>query len=121
MATNIPPHNLGELIDGLMELIVNPDLTDKEVMRIIPGPDFPTGGQILGRSGIRETYLSGRGSVTMRGVAEIETIEIAGRPDKDAIVITQLPYQTNKAALIERIAYMAVSYTHLTLPTICSV
>ena len=106
MATNIPPHNLGELIDGLMELIANPDLTDKEVMRIIPGPDFPTGGQILGRSGIRETYLSGRGSVTMRGVAEIETLEIAGRPDKDAIVITQLPYQTNKAALIERIAYM---------------
>ncbi len=106
MATNIPPHNLGELIDGLMELIDNPDLTDKEVMRIIPGPDFPTGGQILGRSGIRETYLSGRGSVTMRGVAEIETLEIAGRPDKDAIVITQLPYQTNKAALIERIAYM---------------
>ncbi len=106
MATNIPPHNLGELIDGLMKLIANPDLTDKEVMAIIPGPDFPTGGQILGRSGIRETYLSGRGSVTMRGVAEIETIEIAGRPDKDAIVITQLPYQTNKAALIERIAYM---------------
>ena len=106
MATNIPPHNLGELIDGLMELIANPALTDKEVMRIIPGPDFPTGGQILGRSGIRETYLSGRGSVTMRGVAEIETLEIAGRPDKDAIVITQLPYQTNKAALIERIAYM---------------
>ena len=106
MATNIPPHNLGELIDGLMELIANPDLTDKEVMRIIPGPDFPTGGQILGRSGIRETYLSGRGSVTMRGVAEIETLEIAGRPDKDAIIITQLPYQTNKAALIERIAYM---------------
>ncbi len=106
MATNIPPHNLGELIDGLMELIANPDLTDKEIMRIIPGPDFPTGGQILGRSGIRETYLSGRGSVTMRGVAEIETLEIAGRPDKDAIVITQLPYQTNKAALIERIAYM---------------
>ncbi len=106
MATNIPPHNLGELIDGLMELIANPDLTDKELMRIIPGPDFPTGGQILGRSGIRETYLSGRGSVTMRGVAEIETLEIAGRPDKDAIVITQLPYQTNKAALIERIAYM---------------
>ena len=111
-----------------MELIANPDLTDKEVMRIIPGPDFPTGGQILGRSGIRETYLSGRGSVTMRGVAEIETIEIAGRPDKDAIIITQLPYQTNKAALIERIAYMVndkklegisdtVSYTHLTLPT----
>ncbi|KGG35697.1 DNA gyrase subunit A [Prochlorococcus sp. SS52] len=106
MATNIPPHNLGELIDGLMALIANPDLNDQEIMKIIPGPDFPTGGQILGRSGIRETYLSGRGSVTMRGVAEIETLEIPGRPDRDAIIITQLPYQTNKAALIERIAYM---------------
>ncbi len=106
MATNIPPHNLGELIDGLMELIANPDLSDKELIQIIPGPDFPTGGQILGRNGIRETYLSGRGSVTMRGVAEIETLEVSGRPDKDAIIITQLPYQTNKAALIERIAFM---------------
>ncbi|KGG17743.1 MULTISPECIES: DNA gyrase subunit A [unclassified Prochlorococcus] len=106
MATNIPPHNLGELIDGLMTLISKPDLNDQELMKIIPGPDFPTGGQILGRSGIRDTYLTGRGSVTMRGVAEIETLESPGRPDKDAIVITQLPYQTNKAALIERIAFM---------------
>ncbi len=106
MATNIPPHNLGELIDALMALIDDPELSDQEVMKIIPGPDFPTGGQILGRTGIRETYLSGRGSITMRGVAEIETIEITGRPDRDAIIITQLPYQTNKAALIERIAYM---------------
>ncbi len=106
MATNIPPHNLGELIDALTTLIANPELSDQELLKIIPGPDFPTGGQILGRSGIRETYLTGRGSVTMRGVAEIETIEIPGRPDRDAIIITQLPYQTNKAALIERIAYM---------------
>ncbi len=106
MATNIPPHNLGELIDGLKALILNPDLNDQDLMKIITGPDFPTGGQILGRNGIRETYLSGRGSVTMRGVAEIETIENPGRPDRDAVIITQLPYQTNKAALIERIAYM---------------
>ncbi|WP_320668057.1 DNA gyrase subunit A [Prochlorococcus sp. MIT 1307] len=106
MATNIPPHNLGELIDGLKALISNPDLNDQGLMQIITGPDFPTGGQILGRNGIRETYLSGRGSVTMRGVAEIETIESPGRPDRDAVIITQLPYQTNKAALIERIADM---------------
>ena len=75
-------------------------------MTLIPGPDFPTGGQILGRSGIRETYLTGRGSVTMRGVAGIETIEATGRPDRDAVIITALPYQTNKAAMIERIAEM---------------
>ena len=106
MATNIPPHNLGELIDGLKSLISNPEITDEELMKIIPGPDFPTGGQILGRSGIRETYLSGRGSVTMRGVASIETLENPGRPDRDAVIITELPYQTNKAALIERIADM---------------
>ncbi len=106
MATNIPPHNLCELIDGLKALIANPEITDQELMSIIPGPDFPTGGQILGRNGIRETYLSGRGSITMRGVAEIETIESPGRPDRDAVIITQLPYQTNKAALIERIADM---------------
>ena len=106
MATNIPPHNLIELIDGLMALISNNDLEEKELMNIIKGPDFPTGGQILGRSGIKETYLSGRGSITMRGVAEIETIENPGRPDRDAVIITELPYQTNKAALIERIADM---------------
>jgi len=106
MATNIPPHNLVELIDGLMALISNPELEEIELMNIIKGPDFPTGGQILGRSGIKETYLSGRGSITMRGVAEIETIENPGRPDRDAVIITELPYQTNKAALIERIADM---------------
>ncbi len=106
MATNIPPHNLGELINGLLALIDNPDLEALDLMKIIPGPDFPTGGQILGRGGIKETYLTGRGSVTMRGVAEIETIEVKGRPDRDAVVITELPYQTNKAALIERIADM---------------
>jgi DNA gyrase subunit A len=104
MATNIPPHNLTELINGLLALIENPELEDRELIRLIPGPDFPTGGQILGRSGIREMYTTGRGSVTMRGVASIETIEAKGRPDRDAVIITELPYQTNKAALIERIA-----------------
>ena len=104
MATNIPPHNLGELIDGVLALIANPELDDRSLMSIIPGPDFPTGGQILGRQGIRETYSGGRGSITMRGVAAIETLEVKGRPDRDAVIITELPYQTNKAALIERIA-----------------
>jgi DNA gyrase subunit A len=106
MATNIPPHNLGELIDGLVALIHNSDLTDSELMQYIPGPDFPTGGQILGTTGIREAYTTGRGSITMRGVAQIETVEQRGRPDREAIIITELPYQTNKAALIEKIAEM---------------
>ena len=104
MATNIPPHNLTELIDGLLALIANPEIEDRQLTAIIPGPDFPTGGQILGRRGIREMYATGRGSVTMRGVASIETVEAKGRPDRDAVIITELPYQTNKAALIERIA-----------------
>lgn len=104
MATNIPPHNLTELIDGLLALIANPELEERQLLAIIPGPDFPTGGQILGRRGIREAYTTGRGSVTMRGVASIETVEGKGRPDRDAVIITELPYQTNKAALIERIA-----------------
>jgi len=104
MATNIPPHNLGEIIDATIALIHNPEITEPELMQIIPGPDFPTGAQILGRSGIRDAYLTGRGSITMRGVANIEAMEQRGRPDRDAIIVTELPYQTNKAALIERIA-----------------
>ncbi|AUT01299.1 DNA gyrase subunit A [Nostoc sp. CENA543] len=104
MATNIPPHNLGELIDGLVALIHNPEITDLQLMQHIPGPDFPTGGQILGTSAIKEAFTTGRGSITMRGVANIETIEQRGRPDREAIIITELPYQTNKAALIEKIA-----------------
>ncbi|BAZ21787.1 DNA gyrase subunit A [Kalymmatonema gypsitolerans NIES-4073] len=106
MATNIPPHNLGELIDGLVALIENPEITDLQLMQYIPGPDFPTGSQILGTTAIKEAYTTGRGSITMRGVATIETIEQRGRPDRDAIIITELPYQTNKAALIEKIAEM---------------
>ncbi len=106
MATNIPPHNLGELIDGLVALIEDPDITDAQLMRYIPGPDFPTGGQILGTAPIKEAYTTGRGSITMRGVATMETIEHRGRPDREAIIITELPFQTNKAALIEKIADM---------------
>ncbi len=106
MATNIPPHNLGELLDGVVAMIENPDITDLELMQYIPGPDFPTGGQILGTSGIREAYTTGRGSITMRGVAAIETLERRGAPDREAIIITELPFQTNKAALIEKIAEM---------------
>ncbi|MDZ8184127.1 MAG: DNA topoisomerase (ATP-hydrolyzing) subunit A [Nostoc sp. ChiSLP02] len=106
MATNIPPHNLGELIDGLVALIHNPEITDLELMHYVHGPDFPTGAQILGTSAIREAFTTGRGSITMRGVATIETVEQRGRPDREAIIITELPYQTNKAALIEKIAEM---------------
>lgn len=106
MATNIPPHNLGEIIDGLIALIRNPEITNQELMQYIPGPDFPTGAQILGKTGIRDAFMSGRGSIIMRGVASIETIEHRGRPDREAIIITELPYQTNKAALIEKIAEM---------------
>ena len=104
MATNIPPHNLGEVIEGTIALIHNPEITDLELMQYIQGPDFPTGGQIIGRAAIKEAYTTGRGSITMRGVAEIETLRQRGRGDKEAIIITQLPYQTNKASLIEKIA-----------------
>ncbi len=104
MATNIPPHNLGELIDGLVAVIHNPEITDTQLMQYIHGPDFPTGAQILGTAAIKEAYTTGRGSITMRGVANIETIEMRGRPEREAIIVTELPYQTNKAALIEKIA-----------------
>jgi len=100
MATNIPPHNLGEVIDACMALIDRPNLTLDEVMAIIPGPDFPTGGLILGRSGIRSAYESGRGSIIMRAKVEIETV----RADREAIIVTEIPYQVNKAAMIEKIA-----------------
>ncbi len=104
MATNIPPHNLGELINGLKSIINNPLIENRELFELIKGPDFPTGGQILGREGIRETFKTGRGSITMRGVANIEQIKSVGRTEKDAVIITELPFQTNKAGLIERIA-----------------
>ncbi len=104
MATNIPPHNLGELVDGLIALIADPQLTDIDLMQYIHGPDFPTGALILGREGIRDTYTTGRASITMRAVADFETVTAPGRQDREAIIITELPYQTNKAALIEKIA-----------------
>src|SRR6202012_4288873 len=100
MATNIPPHNLGEVIDACMALIDNPGLSIEDLIQIIPGPDFPTGGIILGRQGIRAAYPLGRGSIVMRGKAEMETV----RRDREAIVITEIPYQVNKASMVERIA-----------------
>jgi len=99
MATNIPPHNLGEVIDACVALIENPGLGIDELIGIVPGPDFPTGGIILGRSGIRAAYTQGRGSIVMRGKVEIETL----RGDREAIIVSEIPYQVNKAAMVERI------------------
>jgi DNA gyrase subunit A len=100
MATNIPPHNLGEVIDGTLAMIANPDISMEALMDIIPAPDFPTGGLILGRSGARKAYLEGRGSVIIRAKTHIEEI----RKDRFAIVIDEVPYQVNKATMIEKIA-----------------
>jgi DNA gyrase subunit A len=102
MATNIPPHNLRETIDALIKLIDNPDITIKELNKVIKGPDFPTGGIILGKDGIREAYQTGRGRIRMRARARIEELAHG----KTRIVVTELPYQVNKANLIERIAAM---------------
>ncbi|WOH69566.1 DNA gyrase subunit A [Bradyrhizobium sp. BWA-3-5] len=100
MATNIPPHNLGEVIDACVALIDNPALTIDDLINIVPGPDFPTGGIILGRQGIRSAYHLGRGSIVMRGKVTIDTV----RKDREAIIITEIPYQVNKATMVERIA-----------------
>jgi DNA gyrase subunit A len=100
MATNIPPHNLGEIIDACLALIDDPALGIDELIKIIPGPDFPTGALILGRAGIRAAYHLGRGSIVMRGKAEIETL----RKEREAIIITEIPYQVNKATMVEKIA-----------------
>jgi DNA gyrase subunit A len=100
MATNIPPHNLGEVIDACVAMIDRPDIGIDELMEIIPGPDFPTGALILGRAGIRSAYLTGRGSIIMRARATVEEI----RKDREAIIVTEVPYQVNKANMIERIA-----------------
>ncbi|WP_284176880.1 DNA gyrase subunit A [Rhabdaerophilum sp. SD176] len=100
MATNIPPHNLGEVINAALALMANPELEIEDLNEIILGPDFPTGGYILGRSGIRSAYHTGRGSVVMRARATIEEI----RKDREAIIVSEIPYQVNKATLIERIA-----------------
>jgi DNA gyrase subunit A len=103
MATNIPPHNLGEVIDACLGLIENPDLTSEDLIEYIPGPDFPTGGILLGRSGARKAYLEGRGSVIMRSKTHTEEI----RKDRFAIIISEIPYQVNKSAMIDRIAEAA--------------
>jgi len=100
MATNIPPHNLGEVIDACIAMIDRPDITMAELMEIVPGPDFPTAANILGRGGIRNAFATGRGSIIMRAKSEIETL----RKDREAIIFTEIPYQVNKATLIERIA-----------------
>ena len=100
MATNIPPHNLGEVIDACCAFIDDPDVTPERLMELVPGPDFPTGGTILGRSGIRAAQLTGRGSVVMRGRVHIEDI----RKDREAIVVTEIPYQVNKSRMLEQIA-----------------
>jgi len=100
MATNIPPHNLGEVIDATKALIANPDLTSEDLMAYVPAPDFPTGGQIMGRSGARKAYLEGRGSVVIRAKTHIEDI----RKDRQAIIVDEVPYQVNKAQMVEKIA-----------------
>src|SRR6266536_856396 len=100
MATNIPPHNLGEVVDACVALIDDPGLSIDDLIGIVPGPDFPTGGIILGRQGIRAAYHLGRGSIIMRGKVSIETL----RKEREAIIITEIPYQVNKAAMVERIA-----------------
>ena len=99
MATNIPPHNLGEVVDACVALIDNPGLSIEDLINIVPGPDFPTGGLILGRQGIRSAYHLGRGSIVMRGKASIEQL----RGDREAIIVTEIPYQVNKATMVERI------------------
>jgi len=100
MATNIPPHNLGETIDGLLAFMDKPDITLDELMELIPGPDFPTGASILGRAGIRAAYATGRGSIIMRAKVAVEET----RKDREALIVSEIPYQVNKATLIERIA-----------------
>ena len=100
MATNIPPHNLGEVIDACLLLIDDPDVTTDQLLDLVPGPDFPTGGEIIGRAGPRQALLTGRGSVIMRGVASVDEI----RAGREAIIITEIPYQVNKANLVEHIA-----------------
>ena len=102
MATNIPPHNLAEVIDGCIAHLDNPEITIDELMQIIPGPDFPTGSQILGRAGIRSAYHKGRGSIVQRARVHVETI----RKDREALIVTEIPYQVNKKLMIDKIGEM---------------
>jgi DNA gyrase subunit A len=103
MATNMPPHQLGEVIDGIIALSHNPDISIEEIMQYIPGPDFPTGGLILGKSGIRKAYMTGKGAITVRAKVQIEELAHG----KHAIIVTEIPYMVNKARLIEKIAELA--------------
>ena len=100
MATNIPPHNLGEVIDATIALIDRPDMSIADLIEIVPGPDFPTGGSIVGRNGINSAYLTGRGSVLMRAKVDVEEM----RGNRSALIVTEIPYQVNKSTLVERIA-----------------
>ena len=100
MATNIPSHNLGEVVDATIRLMDNPDIDIEELMEVLPGPDFPTGAMILGRSGIRQAFMTGRGSVVMRSRVAIEQI----RKDREALIVTEIPYQVNKSVMVEKIA-----------------
>ena len=105
MATNIPPHNVGEIVDALIALIDRPTLDDDALLKLVPGPDFPTGAQIIGNQGIEDAYRKGRGSVIMRGVTHLEEIPGSrGRRKRQAIVVTELPYQVNKAGWLEKVA-----------------
>ena len=107
MATNVPPHNLSEVVNGLIALIDQPQLPDDRLFAIIPGPDFPTGGEIVGTEGILEAYRTGRGSIPVRGVTQFEEVHPGrGRQRRNAIIVTELPYQVNKAAWIEKIAQL---------------
>ena len=105
MATNIPPHNLGEVVDGLIALIDHPNLSNDRLFELIPGPDFPTGGEIISTNGVHDAYRNGRGSIPVRGIAQFEEIQPGrGRQRRTAIVVTELPYQVNKAGWIEKVA-----------------
>ncbi len=106
MATNVPPHNLGEIVDGLIALIDKPDLPNEQLWQIIPGPDFPTGGEIIDSEGIKQNYATGRGIIPLRGVTKIENVLVgkARKRETKAIIITEFPYQVNKAAWIEKVA-----------------
>lgn len=110
MATNIPPHNLGEIVDGLVALVKNKDISDKKLSNVIKGPDFPTGGELIYSHSIEELYQTGKGSITIRGVLNTEEVNLGkGKHKKNAIIITELPYQINKASWIEKLAELVNS------------
>eukprot|EP00903_Cladosiphon_okamuranus_P010462 g9898.t1 len=106
MATNIPPHNLGEVVVATIALIRDPDLPDDQLFRLLPAPDFPTGGRVMGLAGARKLYTTSNGAVTLRATTHLEVIEVKGRSKRNAVVVTELPYQVNKSALLQRMAEM---------------